>query len=291
MSGLAFVGAGEVARIFASGIREHVRATGEEVTIRGYTAGRRHRPPYDPGYRAECAAAGIELVDSAAEALAGADIVFSSVVADQAEAVGGWIAESVEPGAVVVDLNATTPEVIRGIAAAVRARGARFVDASIMDTVPVFRMGVPLLLSGDTEAFPAVALGFTNTRDLHAEAGVASSAKVLRSVVMKALEASLVESFTAARALGIEEVVADSVIGTFDSTTPGRTLVEDLVSSQRLHARRRAAEMDGAVRTLEQLGVGSSVSAGTRDHLRRVAAEREAETASRTCAETESAPA
>ncbi|GAA2003999.1 hypothetical protein GCM10009755_11590 [Brevibacterium samyangense] len=302
---VAFVGAGEVARIFAAGIAAHAGATGRIVRFRGFNAGRRNRPPYAADFRELNAQTGITLADTVAEAVAGADIVFSSVVADQAESTGLAIAEALGTGVVdeagvagsvsgasatdgastmdgaansgaaplVIDLNATTPEAIRTVKAALDTAGARFVDASIMDTVPVFRMGVPLCISGDPEAiaaFTAADLGFTNVRDLQAEAGTASTAKVLRSVVMKALEASLVESFRAAEKAGILDVVADSVVATFDDML-GRTLVDDLVKSEMLHARRRAAEMEGAVSTLEDLGVSAFVSAGARDHLAHIA--------------------
>jgi 3-hydroxyisobutyrate dehydrogenase-like beta-hydroxyacid dehydrogenase len=95
-----------------------------------------------------------------------------------------------------------------------------------------------------------------------AEVGQASAIKMLRSVVVKGLEALLVESMTASAAYGVE----DRVLASLQETWPGIDwqklsgyMIERVVS----HGQRRAAEMREVSETLQSIGMQPTMAAAT----------------------------
>ncbi len=84
-----------------------------------------------------------------------------------------------------------------------------------MTSLPPYRIKVPLLLggSGARELAPLlIELGF-NAKVASDELGVASAAKMCRSIMIKGMEAMVIESFTTARAYGVEDAVLASLQG------------------------------------------------------------------------------
>jgi 3-hydroxyisobutyrate dehydrogenase-like beta-hydroxyacid dehydrogenase len=85
---------------------------------------------------------------------------------------------------------------------------------------------------------------------------------MLRSVVVKGLEALLVESMTASAAYGVE----DRVLASLQETWPGIDwqklsgyMIERVVS----HGQRRAAEMREVSETLQSIGMQPTMAAAT----------------------------
>jgi len=119
------------------------------------------------------------------------------------------------------------------------------------------RMKVPLLVSGPdaTEAEAALtAVGFTNVRTVGADVGRASAIKLVRSVMVKGLEALTAEMMMAAHAEG----VADEVLSSLDAsekTIPWASRADYNLDRMLVHGRRRAAEMDEAAEMLRSLGI------------------------------------
>jgi len=86
-----------------------------------------------------------------------------------------------------------------------------------MTSVPPYRIKVPLLLggSGARELAPMlIELGF-DAKVASEELGVASAVKMCRSVMIKGLEAMVIECFTTARAYGVEDAVLASLAETY----------------------------------------------------------------------------
>ena len=91
----------------------------------------------------------------------------------------------------------------------------------------------------------------TVSRDL----GVASAIKLCRSVIIKGLESLVVESFTAARSLGVEQQVLASLQETypqFDWEKQGDYLFSRVIQ----HGKRRAEEMRASAQMIDATGVG-----------------------------------
>ena len=83
--------------------------------------------------------------------------------------------------------------------------------------VPPYRIKAPLLLGGPHASMlepDLKGLGF-DTQIASAQLGVASATKMCRSVLVKGLEAMVIESFTAARRYGVEEAMIASLRETF----------------------------------------------------------------------------
>ena len=123
---------------------------------------------------------------------------------------------------------------------------------------------MPLLLGGPHAAVfaPLInALGFAATVASD-RLGVASATKMCRSVMIKGLEAMVIEAFTAARHYGVE----DAVVASLRETFPGIDWEKQAAYFfQRVieHGRRRTEEMREAAETVREAGLTSWSASGT----------------------------
>jgi hypothetical protein len=90
---------------------------------------------------------------------------------------------------------------------------------------------------------------------LDGEPGAAAGLKLLRSVFMKGLAASVLESVEGAKRGGAEDWLRAEIAGVI-----GAPLLERLLSGSVTHAARRRDEMDAAAAHLEHLGVEPRVA-------------------------------
>ncbi|QTC89864.1 NAD(P)-dependent oxidoreductase [Brevundimonas goettingensis] len=214
---------------------------------------------------ADYARTGVQGCDTAAEAVAGAAAVVALVTADQAPAVAVEAARSIAPGALYLDLNSVAPETKRAAARAVEAAGGHYVDVAVMSPVQPAALASPLLLSGakaEEAATLLASLGFSKIRVVGPQVGRASSIKMIRSVMIKGLEALSAECVLAASEAG----VLDEVVASLDASWPGADWgkrADYNLDRMMVHGLRRSAEMEEVVRTLDDLGVGSDMSRGT----------------------------
>lgn len=211
---------------------------------------------------------------SGAEAIPGAALVLSLVTADQALAAAEAAAPFLSPGAVWCDMNSVAPETKRAAASVVEAHGGRFVDVAVLAPVEPLQLAVPLLVSGSAVSDAAerlAALGFTNVRVVGSEIGRASAIKLIRSVMVKGIEALTAEMMLAADAAG----VTDDVLASLDASEWARPWAERAaynLERMATHGIRRAAEMEEAALCLEALGIEPAMTRAT------VARQREAAT-------------
>jgi 3-hydroxyisobutyrate dehydrogenase len=152
----------------------------------------------------------------------------------------------------------------REAAAVVHAGAGRYVEAAVMTSVPPRRIAVPMLLGGPhaAELLPdLLTLGFS-AKVASAELGVASATKMCRSVMIKGLEAMVIESFTAARHYGVE----DALIASLQETFPGIAWEQQAAYFfQRVieHGRRRSEEVREVAHTVSDAGLTPWSAAGT----------------------------
>ncbi|WP_404366936.1 DUF1932 domain-containing protein [Sphingomonas sp. MMS24-J45] len=248
-----FIGFGEAAMAFADG-----------GAARGYD-----RKTDDAGARAAKLAdfenAGVHACDTVADAVADASVILSLVTADQALAAATAAAPHIERQALWLDMNSVAPDTKRAAAAVIHEAGGRYVDVAVLAPVHPARLAVPLLVSGpDAEAGAAAltAFGFTNIRIVAGGVGAASTIKMVRSVMVKGLEALTAEWILAAEAAGIR----DEAVAALNVSWPGVDWAEKAdynLDRMMLHGLRRAAEMEEVVKTLDALGTGSAMTRGT----------------------------
>lgn len=265
---IGFIGFGEAARVFS----QHLSAA-QPRTIRVYCAGRTNRPPYSDAFRADVAAAGASPVDRLADLCAACDVVVSAVVVAHALEVAQAAAAALRPGALYVDISASTPSRKRLMAAAVEGSGALYVDANLMGSVSIYGPTVLLYSSGSGAArfadlFRPMGLAIEVATD---RAGDAALVKMLRSVVTKGIEALVVEALTIATLEGVREEVMEGLFESMD-----RTKFSDFtrmcVLTDVLHAERRADEMDDIAADIRSMVLEPIMTAATARRLRASAA-------------------
>jgi 3-hydroxyisobutyrate dehydrogenase-like beta-hydroxyacid dehydrogenase len=160
-----------------------------------------------------------------------------------------------------IDLNSAAPATKIESAAVIAAAGGRYVEAAVMTSVPPHGIRVPMLLGGahaPVAEKELAALGFA-ARTISTDLGTASAIKLCRSVIIKGLESLVVESFTAARAFGVEAQVLESLSETypqFDWERQGDYLFARTI----LHGRRRAEEMRASAAMIDSAGVGGTMA-------------------------------
>lgn len=246
---VGLLGYGEVGRILAEDLRgrgvERVRAYDSKLGSSDEGPLRRHAEQH-----------GVALVASPAALGEGAELIVSAVTASQAVPAARACAPSVRRGTWFLDFNSASPAAKQRAAAAIDAAGGAYVEGAVMTSVPPYRIRVPLLLGGAkaAELVPLLAaLGF-NARVASEKLGVASAIKMCRSIMIKGLEAVVIESFTSARAYGVEAEVLASLAETFpgiDWEKQGAYFFQRVVQ----HGRRRAEEMREVAETVREIGL------------------------------------
>ncbi len=205
--------------------------------------------------------------------MAQAELVLSLVTADQALPAAQAYAADLPKGAFWCDMNSVAPDTKRAAAAAVEAAGGRYVDVAVLAPVDPARLGVPLLVAGPAAEYAEAALrdaGFSNVRVVGAEVGKASAIKMIRSVMVKGIEALTDEMIAAAQAAG----VVDEVLTSLDASEKTLGWSERAAYNlERMHSHglRRAAEMEESAQTLLSLGVAPVMTRGTVQRQREAA--------------------
>ncbi|MFT4053095.1 MAG: DUF1932 domain-containing protein [Novosphingobium sp.] len=208
---------------------------------------------------------GVTACESAAQALSGASLVLSLVTADQALHVARECAGLIAPEALFCDMNSVAPGTKREAARAFTEAGRRYVDVAVMAPVNPARMAVPLNISGPDAAEAEVLLreaGFSKTRVVGDAIGRASAIKLVRSVMVKGLEALTAEMILAADAEGVTE----DVLASLDASEKAIGWAERAdynLDRMLVHGRRRSAEMAEAAQMLRDLGLAPMMTENT----------------------------
>jgi len=248
---IALVGFGEAGQHIGGGL------AAKGLRIRAYDI--RHN---EPALVESAKRSGVEFMGSPS-AVEGAALVFSLVTASSAIDAARAAAQHLKAGQIYIDFNSVSPATKRAVADAIASSGARFVEAAIMAPVPGPNEKVPLLLSAPGAEEIAIHL---NKIGMKAEIaghriGDASLSKMLRSIFIKGIEALMLESLVAARHVGIEERILDSV----QKTLPGinwRELSAYNLERTATHGKRRTAEMFESAATVRELGLDPFVTEG-----------------------------
>lgn len=259
---IALLGYGEVGRILA----EDLRASGHSVVAYDLRCAEPSGQAAGAGQemRAHAQRHGVALAATHAAAVREADLVISAVTASQTLAVAESAAPGLRAGTFFLDFNSASPGAKIQAAIVVNAAGGRYVEGAVMTSVPPYRIQVPLLLGGpQAQALAPVlnAMGFA-ARVASEQLGVASATKMCRSVMIKGLEAMVIESFTAARAYGVEDAVLASLKETFpgiDWEKQGAYFFQRVIE----HGRRRSEEMFESARTVQETGLPVWSASGT----------------------------
>lgn len=198
----------------------------------------------------------VEVGDSAAAACSGADVIVSAVTAGAALDVARSVAGFIQPNQIFLDINSISPAGKQAGAEAIEAAGAAYVDAAVMGPVGPSRHETPMLFAGGEAERLAEILRPLGMRIEIAgkEVGAAAAVKMCRSIVMKGLEALMIECLVTARAHGVE----DRVIASLGESFPGVDWSERssyMLGRVLAHGARRAEEMRFAAETVRAAGL------------------------------------
>lgn len=252
---LCFIGFGEAGQAIASGLREAgVETMSAWDILFPADNGRKLR---EAGERI-----GVRLATSAADAVRGAGIVISAVTAASSlEA-----AQSVKPhlgGQFFLDINSVSPG-RKQATATMLGQQARYVDVAVMAPIHPARHQTPLLLAGPHAKAVEPILQDLDMRTSRAgqEIGAAAAIKMVRSVMIKGMEALTYECFVAAARAGVTDEVIASLAKTFP-TLDWSKIIEYNLERMASHGARRAAEMEEVADTLRELGVEPHMASAT----------------------------
>ncbi len=264
---VAFLGFGEAAMAFVKGW-----ATNRPATIKAFDI-----KTNDPdmairdGKNADYQKLNVLGTASTATAMTDTTAVFSLVTADQAAIVAQSAAENFPKGSFFFDCNSCAPGTKRRNAEKIEAAGGRYVDVAVMAPVYPKLHKTPLLLSGP---HAQAGLEYLQALDMapaivEGDIGAGSSIKMIRSIMMKGLEALFAECVLAGRKAGVEE----AVLASLDKTYPGFDFPAKagyMLERSMTHGIRRAAEMEEVALTVHELGLANEMAAATVQWQRRI---------------------
>lgn len=245
---LAIIGFGEAGQAIAAGLRQ------EGVTeIAAWDI--LFPSPEGERLRDAAEATGVRIAASAQDAVGGADVIVAAVTAASSLEAAQSVAGRLTHAPFYLDVNSVSPG-RKQATARLLGEGARYVDVAILSPIHPRRHKSPLLIAGPHAGAVAPvldALGMVFTM-AGAETGAAAAIKMVRSVMIKGLEALTLECFLAAQRAGVVEEVATSLRNNYPSLDWGK-VAEYNIERMASHGGRRAAEMEEVAETLRELGV------------------------------------
>ncbi|MAM62855.1 DUF1932 domain-containing protein [Maritimibacter sp. UBA3975] len=258
---VALIGFGEAGQALAEGWREAV--PGVRVAAYDIKTDTPHSPTAQAMWKSY-EALGVTGANSVAEAFVGASAIFSLVTADAAQDAARAAAAVMPAGTLYFDCNSCAPETKRGSAALVENAGGRYVDMAIMSPIRPKRHEAPVLLSGPhAEAAWALTqrLGM-KAEILPGDVGRASAVKMIRSIMIKGVEALTLECILAAVKAGVDR----EVVASLDASMPGWDWAARAAYNMErttTHGVRRAAEMREVAQTVTDLGLPARMAPAT----------------------------
>lgn len=252
---VAFIGFGEAGLAIASGLNAATIAAFDIKLGDNEQAA---------GMNARMADAGVTACMDNRQAVADADIVISVVTADQAGKAAAMTARHMKADALFLDMNSCAPSTKQASARVMEQAGAIYVDVAVMAPITAKGPATAMLAAcshGQSCLAPLAAIGLT-PRHVGDEIGRASTIKMLRSVMVKGMEALTAECFRAAVRAGVAEDVASSL----DASETGLGwAAQTSYNMERMtaHGIRRAAEMREVAKTLRDLEIAPAMTTGT----------------------------
>jgi 3-hydroxyisobutyrate dehydrogenase-like beta-hydroxyacid dehydrogenase len=253
---ISFIGFGEAGQAIASGLRESgVEQIAAWDILFASAEGAK--------LKAAGEKAGVHLAHSAAGAVANADIIVSAVTAASSYDAAESVAPHLSGCPYYLDINSVSPGKKQATAKLLDGR-ARYVDVAVIAAIHPKRHKTPLLISGPhaESAAPLLQEMDMQLRIVDGGVGAAAAIKMIRSVMIKGIEALTLECFLAAHRAGIVDAVADSMKNNY----PGidfKQVADYNLERMANHGERRAAEMEESCATLRELGLDPAMTEST----------------------------
>ena len=210
---------------------------------------------------------------SNAEAVQGADIIFSANLSSVSENIANELVNSLKPNQFFCEMNTSGPEKKQKIASILKPTGVKMIDLAIMAPVPPKGIMTPLLASGEfasdfSEKVKPLNLDLSILEN--SKIGDAATRKLLRSIVYKGIAAVVCEAMEAGESFGMESYIRSQISSLIGGN---HDLIDRFVEGSRTHATRRMHEMDAVIEMLEAQGIEQIMTKGTRNNLEKLSLE------------------
>src|SRR5262245_10236433 len=253
---ICFIGFGEAGQALAGGLRDSGVSAVSAWDIL-------FPLPEGEALRAAAERIGVRQGSSAADAVKDADLIVSAVTAASSLEAAAAAKPFLRREQYFLDINSVSPARKQETAKLIGG-AARYVDVAVMAPVHPARHQTPSLLAGPEAASLApILLALDMKVSIAGETiGAVAAIKMVRSVMVKGLEALTLECFLAARRAGVEE----QIFASLSKSYPGldwRKMVEYNLERMANHGIRRAHEMEEVADTLRELGIDPHMTAGT----------------------------
>ncbi len=254
---LSFIGFGEAGQAIAAGLAEAgvvARMAAWDILL-----------PRREGEKLVQAAAaiGVRQAGSAADAVGEADIVIAAVTAASSVDAAKSVKSHLAAKPFFLDINSVSPG-RKQDTAKLLDDAARYVDVAVLAPIYPARHQTPMLLAGPHAEAVVPTLAALGMRASIAgpEIGAAAAIKMVRSVMIKGIEALTVECFLAAARAGVIDEVAASMKNNYPGLDWAKVVPYNL-ERMASHGERRAAEMEEVADTLRELGVEPLMATAT----------------------------
>jgi len=218
--------------------------------------------------------AGVKSLPSMSRLVNDAELIVSIVVPSAAKRVAAKVAKAVAKTGrkelLYLDANAISPMTADAIAAVLKPAGVGFVDGCIIGAAARMGKGTIVYVSGpQAQGMQALEAFGIPIRVLGPNTSEASAFKVVYAGLTKGLQGLFVELLMGARRFGL----LNEVRAQYEESFPG--LLDKISSSivgLRIHAARRAEEMDELKRTFNHHGMKSFMAPAAQKVLEAIAA-------------------
>ena len=245
---ISFIGFGEAGQAIASGLRDAgiERIAAWDILF---------PDPAGAPLKTAGELIGVCIASSAGDAVRETDMVISAVTAASSVDAARSVAPHLTGNPYYLDINSVSPGRKQETARLLGER-ARYVDVAVIAAIHPARHRTPLLISGPhaEKISPLLRELDMQLSVVSPEIGSAAAIKMIRSVMIKGIEALTLECFLAASRAGVLEEVTASLKNnypTLDWTKIADYNLERMAS----HGERRAAEMEESAATLRELGL------------------------------------
>lgn len=263
---IAFIGFGEAGQAMAQGLLEE--GLREEISRDG---GVSQIAAWDILFPATAGAqlveaarkAGVRMATSAADAVQDAEIVIAAVTAASSLEAAQSVAPHLKGRPFYLDVNSVSPG-RKQTTATLLGDAARYLDVAIVSAIHPARHKSPMMLAGPfaKEGESTLATLGMKLHIMGDKVGDAAAIKMIRSVMIKGIEAVTAECFLAAERAGLLDQVTASLKNNYP-TLDWAKLSEYNIERMASHGIRRAAEMREVAETLRELGIDPLMTAGT----------------------------
>ena len=192
----------------------------------------------------------MRLANSAADAVRETDMIISAVTAASSVEAARSVAPHLTGAPYYLDINSVSPGRKQETAKLLGER-ARYVDVAVIAPIHPARHRTPLLIAGPhAEAIsPLLRELEMQLSIVGANTGHAAAIKMIRSVMIKGIEALTLECFLAAARAGVLDEVTASLKNNYP-TLDWTKIAEYNLERMASHGERRAAEMEESRRDL-----------------------------------------